>query len=46
MVSGSVGSLLGGFLFEYLGNVDQNGEFSRVNQLGQALVATHPSKEL
>lgn len=37
-VSGSIGSLLGGFMFEKLGNVDENGQFSRIFELGQAMV--------
>ncbi|CAK8996512.1 unnamed protein product [Durusdinium trenchii] len=40
-VSGSIGSLLGGFMFEKLGNVDENGQFSRIFELGQAMVVVN-----
>ena len=44
MVSGSLGSLLGGVLFEKLGNVDANGEFSQIYLLAHALVV--PEQEM
>jgi len=41
MVSGSLGSLLGGYLFEKLGNVDETGHFSQLSQLAHALVGVN-----
>mmetsp|Transcript_62937 Transcript_62937/g.99863 ORF Transcript_62937/g.99863 Transcript_62937/m.99863 type:complete len:466 (-) Transcript_62937:15-1412(-) len=40
MVAGSLGSLLGGIMFEKLGNVSQDGHF-HVDQLAHALVAVN-----